>query len=297
MASLFQRQYDFRIEKSKKEKGDFITPDKYLIIPNQLTLEFEIIRKNWSSAQEGKFKVYNLGVDTRESIFKDQWTKDIRVVQLRAGYVGQPLPLIFNGQLLSCQSYRSSGSVDVITDISAYDVGLSLAGCVSTFVAPAGTSDSDKIKKLASDLGYPAVVGNFPNKSSREEAFNGPTWKLLQQITKGKVFVDNGQILALGDDEVLDYEITLDSGTIIGSPRRSEALVDVDVLFDPRFSPGMTCKFINSTAPWLNGIWKVQGVTHKGIISPAVAGETLTTLTLWNAAGQWKQIKGARFPV
>lgn len=298
----FLRQYELKIERFNGQpdsSGRIVAtaPTSYLTTPKDLTLELTIQRQALGTSQTGTFRIFNLSEQSRESIFKDSFnTVDARGLQLRAGYLGSPLALIFSGTIQSCQSFRESGSNNNITEVQAFDGGYAISNSQSAKEFPANTSNADKIKALAADLPnvQNTIIGNFPNLSPRAETINGSTWKAIMELSDNKAFIDQGTLVVLNDKEVVNFGITLDKGNILGTPRRSETLVEVDVIFEPRVAVGTFVDLNSSTNKWLNGRWKVYSVRHSGVISPAVAGELITTITLWNGGQDLQYINGSR---
>lgn len=264
------------------------------------TVEFVIERRTLTSAQRGTFKVYNLGADVRAAIQKDVFDyTDFRAIQFRAGYQspeGWFRPLVFNGSVLTCYSYREGK--DWITEIEAFDGGWQMANAnsISQSVAP-GTSSATTITQLAKQLGNMSgtpIVGDFPATNLRGEALFGNAWTLITQKSNGLAFIDNGQVKALNYNEVFRGPIPVISAEtgLLGSPKRTTSSLEFDMIFEPRLTVGQLVEVQSVANPQFNRPWKVLGFEHRGIISPAVAGDCLTSVRLWFTPEDLRIIQG-----
>jgi hypothetical protein len=253
------------------------------------TIEFNIVRKLMGSSQTATFKVYNLPEAVRASMQKDLSNRqELRAIQFRCGYAPTEefvLPLVFNGAVLECYSYRDK--LDWVTEISAFDGGFfqANANSASMTLAP-GASAASVITMLARQIhglsGTP-IVGDFPTINKRGEVLFGNIWSLILQKSNGLATIDNGQVKALNLYEAFRGEIPLlsEESGLLGSPRRSLTSLTFDMLFEPRLSVGQVVELFSTSNRALNHDWKVMGFEHHGTVSPVVCGDLLTSVNLW----------------
>jgi hypothetical protein len=282
----FGRKYTLGIEVAGGQKTELSLP---------LSIDFDIRRQSLSSANTATFRIYNLGEKTRNLIYFDRYNiTEFRAIQFRAGYESFT-PLIFNGTVRQAYSYRAG--VDMITEIEAYDGGFQMVNGFTSMTLGAGQAATQVLQSLAASLpglsGAP-IVGNFPTINKRGEVLFGNTWQLILQKSAGLAGIDNGQVKILQNNEVIAGEIPLiDSSTgLLGSPRRSDALLEFDMLFEPRLTVGQVVDLKSSTNTLFNGRYKVMGFTHRGTISPAVAGTAHTNVSLWLGTQVFATIQG-----
>jgi hypothetical protein len=203
----------------------------------------------------------------------------LRAVVVRAGY-GEIMPEIFNGNIREAFSVRSG--VNMLTTIDAYDGAFSMQNSFTSQTIRKGAALKDTLKQIARDLveaGKDAVVGGFEGKSGRGTAFFGPTWKVLGTYTDGKCFMDSRRFFALEKNEARDCEIPVigpETG-LLGTPRRAEASLEVEMIFEPRLVVGQAVKLQSTTAPEFNRTYIVIGIEHRGTISEATAGAPCVT--------------------
>lgn len=251
------------------------------------TVKFSVNRTGLGSIQEASFTIYNLSEKTRRAIQKDLFRADLfRAIQFRAGYYTPDtsgMPIIFNGQIKTAYSYRQG--TDFVTVIEAFDGGWqSINTYVSATVSPGRRAD-DLIRFCASQfkkMTAAALVGAFPTVNKRAEVLMGNAWEIIQRKSGGRAIIDNGQVKVLNPDELIAGDLPIiDSSTgLLGSPKRQDNLLELSMIFEPRFTVWQQVTLNSSTAPDFNGVYKVLNIRHEGIISAAVGGECTTSLGL-----------------
>lgn len=274
--------------------------NKTIEITLPYTLEFQVTRRSLSSAQRASFRIYNLGEKIRGAIQKDKFQPEqLRAIQFRAGYdsaSGRSVPILFNGTVSTAYSYREGDTW--YTEIEAYDGGFqAVNGTRVSLSLAAGVSAAQTIEQLASLLPYQsasAIVGDFPVTNKRTEVLFGNAWELILLKSRGRATIDNGQVKALNYNEVILgdlFTVSSDSG-LLGSPRRSETAIEFEMIFEPRFTLEQAIQLQSFADPKLNRLWKVIGFEHQGTISPAVAGEARTQVSLWFTKEILEIVKG-----
>ncbi len=286
--SKFLPSYELSVETLLPESGGSPATVK-LGLP--LSCEFEVRRAALASSQTATFRVFNLGPRTRDLVQKDWFNlSDVRAVRFRAGYEGEPTATIFNGTLKQAQSTHQGGATDWVTEVEGFDGGAAMANGYSLRAAAAGTGYADLVKTLARDLpglARTGFVGDLPGKTARGTAFAGPTWNYITQLTTGIATIDNGQLKVLGPNEYAGEEVpslTAAAG-LIGAPQRYLNMLRVNMIFEPKFQVGQLVNLDSSGLTRFNGLYKVMGITHRGLISVSKDAPRRTELTLWNGLG------------
>lgn len=295
-----------------------------IIINPPLTLEFEITRNDLSSANHGHFRIYNLSEKKRNRIHRSPNNVDaIFEVKLNAGYGELNLPVCFRGQIFEAWSVREG--VNFITEMDCFDGGRAYTEAQINMQFTASVDSPVPIRTVIDQIVDNIVaqtpgltkgfIGSFQGNITRGNSYVGSGMEVLKRLTGGGVFIDNGTINCLvSDADVLPVQvlpvINAASG-LIGTPRLEFPKVIATTLFspnlsvgqnviletesptfDPRavFSPALNQK---SSTPTLSQqstfrqAYKILGINHRGIISPAVSGEALTILSLYS--GQFLQ--------
>ena len=255
-----------------------------------LTLEFEVTRNTFASANTGRFTLYNLGEDTRRQVYHDRYDMlTYRQIVLQAGYESQqntPLATIFQGNVRSAYSYKHKENWTTVLD--CWDGGYAIVnGQISESIAP--TPSVSRIlqtlvqampKVAAGTINVPAV------QNSRGTVLFGNIWNIIRKLAgNNTAFIDNEKV-----NVVTQGTYIVDSGGIplitsstglLGTPRKLGALFEVDMIFEPRIQVNQVVK-LESEETYYNGQYAVMGVTHKGTISGVVCGDAITTLSLWS---------------
>jgi len=278
----FQRHYTLKVQTISGNE---------VVITDPLTLDFAVKRDLLASANTGNFKIHNLGLPTRQKIYKDPF--DLRVykfVQVYAGYDQQSL--IFRGNITSAMSCRAEGSTSVLTEIVGFDGGFAYSNAFSNFTLAAGTSRQSVISRLQTDLKSQGRIdigpaSTFDGVYQRGRTIMGPTAEILKTETNGNFNIDNEKSFCMKQNDCINGNIlTIQSSTgLLGSPRKFEALIIVEILFEPRLVMNQIVQLISTVNPQYNGIYKVYGIEHTGTISGAVGGKCKTTVSLFNASG------------
>jgi hypothetical protein len=263
-----------------------------------VTLEFHIQRAALASANTGSFRLYNLSSNTRKAIYHDYFANvkgTFKSVKLKAGY-GNNLTEIFNGNIKEAKSFREEGSTNFITEVDAYDWSFAMINASSEITMgppnyPEQLDSNTVIDRLRNDIvaGSPGLAlgarSDFNGKSaapySRGRLLSGNSWDLLRDETNDHCFIDNGHLHCLLDDDCIQGDIVvLDASTgLLSTPKKSEYILKIDVLFEPALKIGQLVE-VKSAETIFNGQFKVIGITHSGIISGAVNGKCRTMLTL-----------------
>jgi hypothetical protein len=262
-----------------------------------LTLEFNIVRNNYSAVNTGNFRIRNLNQATRNIIFKDyfnqgQWTS----VVLKAGYVGTPLSTIFNGMAHTICSYREEGGTDWITEIDATDFSGLFSNSFSSWTKnpPSGQTQKDVIQALAKDLqasaeeyGQTLGIGSVGGFTAPRYSYtaNDFTMNILAVETSRQVAIDNGKLYAMPYNYAFDGDVTLISSAtgLLGTPRLQQTFLVASMIFEPAIVPWQYVELQTEDTNFTsanNGPYKVLGVQHAGIISSTKPGKCTTNVSM-----------------
>lgn len=256
-----------------------------LTIALPFTIEFDITRNTLTSANVCSIRIYNLSANHRNQLrFNIMDTGDYRPITLFAGY-GNNLSVIFSGSITQAWSVREG--VNFITTIECFDGGYAFNNGITNTTFPSGTPMQTVISSLAGSL--PNVQGgyigtNYPGTLSRGNSVNGNTMDLLRDLTGGGVFIDNGTVNCLGDNECIPANgITVidESSGLLATPVREQTILTFDMIFEPRLVVGQQIQLNSSTGANFNGFYKTISVKHRGMISGAVCGDAITSVGLF----------------
>lgn len=301
----FQRTYQIQIQ---GQDGQFYTFGSENGDNPLLTMTFNITRATMASAQSGTFRVLNLPSDIRSVIGRDWYNMGVyRSIIVKAGYVGTPLSTIFNGLLVSCNSCREEGGVDWVTEIEGHDYSLVMGNSFSrwTIGSQANPVTQDQvIDRLVQDLqfntqkqGLSLGIGYIGNFNTNRYSFtaNDFTWNVLQTETDRLSYIDNGKVYCLPNGDSFEGDVRLISSAtgLLGTPRRFQNQLSVEMIFEPSLIPGQRVYLDTISDPrfnsFSNGAYIITSVQQAGIISSTVNGKCKTTALLQLAGTPFTQ--------
>ena len=264
---------------------------RFLQVSLPFTCEFQIDRNSLSSVNNAVIRVYNLNEANRNLIRKDEWnTLTRRSVELTVGY-GDKSGRVAAGTIRKAWSTREGS--DVVTTIDSFDGGWAFVHSFINKNYSKGTPKQHVIEDLALDLTRYGVsigrIGKFEGTLKRGNSYSGNTSQTINDITDNKMFIDNGRINILHNNEYIDTNHIIDSTTgLLGTPRREVEFLYFDMLFEPSLNIGEKLELVSSTDPSVNGVYKIYSIIHTGTVSERVGGLMQTRVGM---------LKGKFFPV
>lgn len=252
-----------------------------IIITMPFTLRFWLQRNTYASVNQISLDVINLSSSHRQRIYQDRFDyTPNRTIVFEAGY--DTLYKVFQGRIYTANSQREG--TEIVTRIEAKD-GLFDISTSQTFVTlDAGRTVSDICKYLMGQFPEvkPGAVGNFSSVVQRPVVLNGATWDLLKQYSDGNVYIDNGRVYVLQQNEVLDMPVaTIDSSTgLLGTPQRQDTIINVTTLLETGIQVKQLVNIASDVEKAYNGQYAVVGIMHQGTISAAVAPPCFSVFNL-----------------
>lgn len=275
-AEKLNRQYRLTVQKVDADDNPI---DEAIVITNPITMRFSVNRTLFADINSLDVELYNLAPDTYNQLFHDYFNVNRRTIILEAGYKGQELSIIFIGDMWNC--YTSRQGCDIITKIHAL-VGLKSLQ-VQSDATLAGISRNKLLAYAASDMAMNIeIYSGEDTKFNRPVSIEGNSMGIIQKYTGNNAFMDNGKIIVLEDRDAIKGEVVLinDKSGLLGVPRHEDALLSVDMIFEPRIMIGQIIEIQSRIMSEFDGQYKVYGIKHEGIISDAVASSAITTLEM-----------------
>lgn len=285
----WQRNYEAVFDIGHYDDNNQPVFDKKVTISYPITINLNVSLGALGSPNEAVLQFYNLSPETRATLWQDNFTIGSKVitVTLRAGY-GSEMPIIFVGWVQECLSSKDGGATEWVTNIQAFDGG-SVYGygfINSTYIKGASWADifNDIIKgDSKTHVGY---ISKDLQTLEADKTFIGQPMDLLKREFDGyQVFINNGELNILSDNEVVPSQIPVltDFSGLLGSPKRSNIFVEVEMLFEPQLIIGQAIALKSKLMPEFNQDYKVQQITHTGVISDVVSGTLTTSMVLTSA--------------
>lgn len=253
------------------------------IVTDPITINFNVSKALFQSVNTATITIINLDGETRNMLYQDRLLFDkskTKMLTLEAGY-GDSLTLVCMGYIQQCYSERVGTEFRTQIDVLDPDV---LSQYTSVTFA-AGTTFKEAFNYLASQMPNLKVgeFGGIEGEFGSPTVFSGNTFTLINQATGGHAFIDNGTINVLSNKSCLsDYGVYLiESETgLLGTPKRYDAVLEINMLFEPTLRIGQLVEIKSETQSQFNGQYKINGITHNCTISGAIDGVRTTSIQL-----------------
>lgn len=243
-----------------------------------LTVEFNIVRNTFASANTATFNIYNLAPSTRSNslFFQDRFnTSANKFVTFKAGYNGNMI-VCFKGRIQECYSRRQG--VETITSMQCLDLGIPTDYVNVTYQA--GTTKKEAHDNIIQNFTHleKGYTGSLEGVYLTPVTLEGKPLDVLNEISEGCTFIDNNKINTMQPNECLDMGVPIlnaDTG-LLNTPQRSGSEIIAEGIFNPNATVGQLIEVQSKTASEFCGTFQLTGLTHSGIISGAVAGKRTT---------------------
>lgn len=253
-----------------------------LLVTLPFTISFNIIRDTGSYLNQVEIDVYNLSEEHRNQIYQDRYVlggPGSQNMILEAGYAN--LYRVFNGRMFEASSMREG--TNIVTRIKGFDSNIDVPGTQTYQTLQSGQTLGDVLKYLVGQ--FPnlklGAIGDFSTPINRPVALNGNTWNLLKQWSGNNVFIDNGKVYVLQQNEVLPGTVVINDDTgLLETPRRDQGALWITTLFEPSVQVGQQVQFQSTIQKNFNGTYKVLGIIHRGMISNAICGKLISVFRL-----------------
>lgn len=265
-----------------------------IIISMPFTIKISLERSWLSNQNPLDIQVYNLSEANRNRIYQDWYdygtpnnavdaTTGIPLngvnIILEAGY--DTLYRIFEGTIWQASSSREG--TNIITRVNAFSNTPAIATTRTFQTMQSGQTLGQILQALIGEFPNMAQGNqlNYPTVFNRPVVLNGITWNLLKQYSNANVYIDNGKVFILRDNEVLNRTTIINDSTgILETPRRYPGTLFVTSIFEPSVNVGEQIKLQSTVMPTFNGIYGVRGIRHEGVISAAICGKLVTIFEL-----------------
>ena len=274
----FGRNYKLIVE-SRTPKNGLI--DR-LEIDYPLTVEFDVSRDSYNFECKGKFKIYNLNASTQAFLYHDKFNfANAKILTFNAGYENS-LACIFKGNIWEGVSSRNG--VNFITELDCSSGMFDMRTAMTSNSIKGEVQANDVAERFVkSDCKFVSMGYSSPSSKvyKRGYSYQGSTFNGVSEVTEGRAFIDNDEVIILDGSEALNGEIYIveaETG-LLDTPKRREQFIDVRMIFEPRIRTGQFID-LRTTTSGFSGQYKVCSVKHQGTISGATSGTCTTTLSL-----------------
>jgi hypothetical protein len=211
-----------------------------------------------------QIKIYNLAEKKRLALVKDSEDSSVRIpLQLSVGYQGNR-ELIFKGTVHTGSNSRQGA--DMITTLDGLDGGFDFLNSYTSRTVEGGRRAIDTCLKDMPNT----QVGKITKRPTltRPKVLVGNSAKLIEDtIGDGETwFIDDEQLFIMKDNEVVSRFIPVVSAEtgLLNTPEREQKKVTFRTLMNPAVKIGRRVNLLSSTAPHLNGVYKIETISYQG---------------------------------
>jgi hypothetical protein len=265
-----------------------------IIVTMPFTIRFNMQREIFSALNHLSLDIYNLSEAHRNRIFQDRYVggPPPKKITLEAGY--STLYRIYEGIILRASSAREE--TNIVTKIECVAGRVDVATSQTFTTLQSGQTVGSVLKFLMGQFPnlQPGAIGNYPDVITRPVVLNGATWNLLKQYSNDTVYIDNGKIYCLQNNEVLPGSFTINDETgLLETPRRDQGYLQIATLLETGIDIKQQVELQSTIQPNYDGKYSVIGIQHRGVISEAVNGECRSVFKLLavNQFGTFKTVQ------
>lgn len=208
--------------------------------------------------------IYNLTPANRQALVRDEVTNaDVVIpIQLSVGYQDR-LETIFKGTVH--RGFTGRNGVDFISRLECLDGG---ADILNSFVSTTVIGAQQLVDAILADMPN-LTAGQISRRGDliRPRVLVGNAAKLLEDVANGdELFIDQEQVYIIKSDEAVTLnavEVSPNTG-LLNTPERDQGIITFETMLNPAIRLGGVVSLESTTAPHLNGIYRVDTITYKG---------------------------------
>jgi hypothetical protein len=241
-----------------------ITVDgRNVVITPPMQIVFEVTKSIRGGLNKMNIQITNLSENKRLSLVKDAVQRKIMPVGLSVGYQDR-IELIFKGTIHTGSNSRQGP--DLLTSLECLDGGEDF---LNSFTARTVEGGRRAIDAALEDMPN-TETGKITDRPvlTRPKVLVGNSARLIDDtVGPGETwYIDNEQLYVIKDNEVtsgLKPVVSAATG-LISTPTRDSKLVTFETLMNPSVKIGGLASLKSSTAPHLDGIYRIETISYGG---------------------------------
>lgn len=232
-------------------------------ITSPFRISFSATKSISGQLNKVNIELYNISPEVRQSIVKDAEETKLMPLSLFVGYEDR-MELAFSGTIHKCSNLRSD--VDIITSIECLDGGFDY---LNSYTSKTVVGSDNVIDAILEDMPNTERGKITPRPAlTRPRVLVGSSVNLIDDMIgeDESWYIENGTLNIIKDDEVTSsyiHKVSAKTGLIL-TPEREFSIVTFTMLIDPTIKIGHLIKLESTTAPYLNGIYRLQDVNYSG---------------------------------
>ena len=241
-----------------------------------IQIVFDIAKSIWGGINKMNVQITNLAESKRLSLVKDmEENEKIIPISLFVGYQDR-VEMIFKGTVQTGGNARQGP--DILTTLECLDGG---KDSLHSFTARTVEGGRRAIDACVADMPR-TKIGKITERPvlTRPKVLVGNSARLIDDMVgPGETwYIDNEQLFVIKDNEVtsgLKPVVSAETG-LISTPTRDSSLVTFETLMNPTVKIGGLANLKSSTAPHLDGIYRIETISYSGDNHGAAWTQTCT---------------------
>jgi hypothetical protein len=264
-----------------------VTPPsgRAVVVRSPMRIVFNVSKSVAGGLNVADIKLYNLSETNRLALARNPEDSTYVRVELKVGY-GGTLALVYKGSLL--RGTNSREGADLITTLNSKD---GWTDQQNSFSSRTVKGKSGAIYALLADMPNTAR-GKLTEQTPllRPKVLVGQTMQLVDSLIADDAtwFIDDEKLYILKDDEVISsYIPVVNAATgLLDTPTRENYRLTFKTLLNPALRIGQLCEMQSVTAPYFNGVYRIDAI---GILGDNYGTDWTQTVTCL-AANNYKVI-------
>jgi hypothetical protein len=229
-----------------------------------MRISFEADKSISGGLNKCRIQLYNIEERKRLALAKDAEQQGKRIpIRLSCGYQDRQ-ELIFKGTIFTGGTERQGA--DLVTTIESQDGGFDFTNSFTSRTVEGGKRAVDSVRQDMPNtdegkiterpiLTRPKVLVGNSAQLIDEMVGPGETW-----------YIEDERLYIIKDNEVTSRFIPVVSAAtgLISTPTRSSQQVTFQTLINPTVKIGRRVKLESTTAPYMDGIYRIETITYSG---------------------------------
>ena len=234
------------------------------VIKPPLRISFEADKSIMGGLNKCRIQLYNIEERKRLALAKDAEQQGKRIpIRLSCGYQDRQ-ELIFKGTIFTGGTERQGA--DLVTTIESQDGGFDFTNSFTSRTVEGGKRAVDSVRQDMPNtdegkiterpiLTRPKVLVGNSAQLIDEMVGPGETW-----------YIEDERLYIIKDNEVTSRFIPVVSAAtgLISTPTRSSQQVTFQTLINPTVKIGRRVKLESTTAPYMDGVYRIETITYSG---------------------------------
>jgi hypothetical protein len=232
------------------------------IVP-PMAISFNVDKSISGQLNKADISIKNIAEKTRLQLTKDAEENKVIKISLYIGYDGKT-DLIYKGTVFTGANERSGP--DIVTKLSSLDGGLSGLYSFTNATVEGGSAAINQALGDMGDIGEGKIAAR--PTLVRPKVLVGNSLHVIDDMVGHDEtwYIDNEQLFILKKDEIVSRFVPVASPEtgLISTPTRESKIVTFETKINPAIRVGGGVKLISTTAPHLNGVYKIDTISYAG---------------------------------